>query len=176
MSKVITFSSDFPKGHRIAGAPTEFSSKLLSAFAALGYDIPHPVFWKENWAPKWTTIRGGFSRRAGDYFSPRRWSGRPYNSKQIIIAPDIKIARVWEVQICFAKNNYSQRPMPFNYERTFFRDNGETKWREMSMSPKIMAANDGLDFEDFCSWFNPKGMDIVFSGQIITWNPSLEIT
>lgn len=176
MSKVITFSMAFPRGHRRETDPTGFNAKLLSAFATLGYEVIEPEYWKANWAPKWTTIRGGFSRRAGQYFSPRQWSGRPYNSKQFIIAPDIKIARVWEVQICFAKNNHSERPMPFNYERTFFRDTGETRWREMSMSPKIMAANDGLELEDFCSWFNPRGMDIVFSGQIITWNPSLEIT
>lgn len=43
------------------------------------------------------TIRKGKRWKVGDKFSPRIWSGKPYKSKQIILAPDTEIKQVFDI-------------------------------------------------------------------------------
>ena len=118
MSKVITFSRVFPAYHPKKGQPTFFVEKIWQSFGInplfpspslsihnthLPYDIVHLVgddlVYLHEYDPKHHTIRAGNRWKVGDKFSPRVWSGKPYNSKQIIIAPDIEIKKVWEFEI-----------------------------------------------------------------------------
>ena len=120
MSKVITFSQRFPSYHPRKGEPTFFVEKLLLSFINIG-DISiskaveiarelnlHSDFQdmyrirKVDMPHKHHTIRSGHRFKKGDKFSPRTWSGKPYNSKQAFIAPDIEVANVFDFNAgCF---------------------------------------------------------------------------
>ena len=101
------------------------------------------------------TIRNGNRFKAGDKFSPRVWSGKPYKSKQIILSEDLEIKQTYQIRI--------ERESLLNWR---IHINGE-----IIQAPKItqLAANDGLSHRDFLDWFNvPLGKN--FEGQIICWS------
>ena len=170
MSKVRTFSRFFPKGHTKEGQPTFFVEKFRKGLETIGYSEPlyhfdeliglSSVISSEKYnsaTPKLHTIRAGNHFKAGDYFSPRVWSGKPYASKQIIIAPDIEIKKVYEVNICKISGSfYVSIPMRLGYERM--------------VSIGNLSNNDGLDIDDFKSWFNK----LPFTGQIISWSENID--
>ena len=166
MSKVITFSITFPAYHPKAGQPTYFVEKLNAGldwrkygiafgdeteahFKKLGLEYSSEI--AKYCSPKFHTIRAGHRFKVGDKFSPRVWSGKPYNSKQIIIAPNIEIKKVFSVSKdanLFVVNN-----IYFTTKQTI-----------------ELAKNDGLDYLDLIDWFQlPKP----FTGQIICWNENV---
>lgn len=181
--KVITFSRYYPKGHPRAGEQTHFVEKIWRSFIADG-ELPKEfnkyIDAYENLCssipgvdlmahpnsvdPKGHTIRAGNRWKVGDKFSPRVWSGRPYATKQITIAPDIEIKKIWD------------------YETDF---NGVPSINGFYMPEKIgdmdawelLAKNDGLTLDDFIAWFriHPKKNkdDWSFKGQILCWNESI---
>lgn len=163
MSRVITFSRYFPKGHPKAGEPTFFVEKIWTGLADQWYvmddidfsgiDFDFHLYY--NGQPKWHTIRSGNRWKVGDKFSPRVWSGKPYASKQIVIAPDIEIKKIWQVHINFKQTS---PVLILDGTPTFF-DRG-----------KEIAKNDGLSLEDFIGWFS-KGE---FHGQILSWSNDLK--
>src|SRR6188768_2992687 len=111
MSKVLTFSRVFPSYHPRKGKPTYFVEQIQNSLCSMNLPIyggeeDCPMWFlnsltKENVGYKHHTIRGGNRFKAGDWFSPRVWSGKPYNSKQIIIAPDIQVKKVWDFELTF---------------------------------------------------------------------------
>lgn len=151
MSKVITFSRNFPSYHKRKGEPTYFVEKL---YASLGYDVSdeernfNPRLSLDRFSPKHHTIRSGNRWKVGDKFSPRVWSGKPYQSKQQIIAPDITIKKIWDIETdingMFILNGFY-----FDVTGGFF------------------SENDGLNADDLLNWF-PMGK--IFKGQVICWN------
>jgi hypothetical protein len=174
MSKVITFSRYFPAYHPRKGQPTEFVEKIWNSMPDIDFEkvgesnqhLPEPEFdlFLNELRPtdimKHHTIRAGNRWKAGDKFSPRVWSGKPYNSKQIIIAPDIEIKKVWPVEIWIALGCiYIAMP---------------TSDRTHLMLPfRDVATNDGLSFVDMQYWFNVKP-NKPFNGQIICWADHIE--
>src|SRR5687767_4729574 len=99
MARVITFSKYFPCYHPKAGKPTGFVMKI---WKSLGYTHNYELikdlftgFHDKNVMPKHHTLRGGSRWKVGDKFSPRIWSGEPYRSKQIAIAHDCEVIKVW---------------------------------------------------------------------------------
>lgn len=154
MARVIIFSRVFPYYHPKAGEPTYFVEKLWQSIGQCFFDqVPGCVLG--NFEPKHHTIRSGKRWKAGDKFSPRIWSGKPYTSKQIIIAPNIEIKKVWDIEMdengIFAINGK-------------YVDDNET-----------LAQNDGLTEIELFHWFmpdyhNPK----TFNGQIICWSDDVE--
>lgn len=161
MSKVITFSRVFPVYHPKAGQPTNFIEKIYAGLADIYEDfkIPNDAndFWDfheyYNSKPKFHTIRGGNRWKVGDKFSPRVWSGKPYNSKQIILAPDIEVKKVWS----FSKDLIS---------KNFYLNGIEVQ----PDSLLEIAKNDGLEIAELLLWFQyPKP----FNGQIICWNDKI---
>ena len=93
--------------HSKRGQPTYFQEKLWAGLADIlpDFQIPNRCIgwdWHEyyNGFPKYHTIRSGNRRKVGDKFSPRIWSGKPYNSKQITIAEDLEIKKVWDFMKC----------------------------------------------------------------------------
>jgi hypothetical protein len=161
MAKVITFSRTFPAYHPKAGQPTDFVHKIWKSLPlrpiqllpyAEAYSAVFP--WRGSDAarhaqqpPKYHTIRAGHRWKAGDKFSPRVWSGKPYNSKMITIAPDIEIVKVWNVEV----------------------DEDQCLWvycdRDGEFITDEVAKNDGLSRSDLMAWFNRP-----MTGQIICWN------
>lgn len=184
MSRVITFSRHFPKSHPRSGEPTYFVEKIwCSDFVEINgvkfyvdyteflrnvnSNVPFEVLYEfaksisnKQFDPKYHTIRSGHRFKVGDKFSPRVWSGKHYASKQIIIAPDIEVKKVWNIYI--DENGVIDINGKYLHESDdcFFDFDACNK----------LAKNDGLDFADFASWF-PLGK--IFSGQIICWNENI---
>jgi hypothetical protein len=169
MSKVITVSYRFPKAHPKAGEPTFFVEKIWKSLQesqhfdvnqwADNYHLLRDIFMNLdilNPIPKHHTIRAGKRWKDGDVASIRIWSDQPYRSKQIPIAPDVKI-KVINVEIDIVGfillDGKSSGPWIGN-------TSGQTK---------EIAQNDGLSCADFNNWFtliHP----LPFSGQILIWN------
>jgi hypothetical protein len=187
MSKVLTFSRQFPAYHPKAGQPTFFVEKIIEyiwdntdndiynnvpeAIYHLNPNLPEKILdefldclfdnirlWKSH------TIRAGSRFKVGDKFSPRVWSGKPYRSKQVIIAPDIEVMKTWEIYIEQIKENDG--------------DIGLLFWINGAMQnmPIDIAKNDGLERNDFVDWFTLSAdfkKRKVFTGQIICWNEKI---
>lgn len=173
MAKVITFSKVFPGYHPRAGEPTFFVEKIWSGLLQIDRDLytdyltgeARPDYMKhyshyEPFDPKFHTIRLGNRFNPGDKFSPRMWSGKPYNSKQIIIAPEIEIKKVWDFKIKEYTNgwyiDFGSYAIAYGYEQFSVLE--------------TLAKNDGLSRQDLMDWFKyPSG----FNGQIICWNDKI---
>ena len=162
MSKIITFSRTFPAYHPKKGQQTYFVEKFYNSIyeeegdwiSALGtlqnyvVELDHTVRQLKH-----HTIRSGHRWKAGDYFSPRVWSGRPYNSPMITIAPDTKIEKVWDFMIDPLESGELYINCALANHRL-----------------KEIAKNDGLELQDLLEWFKyPKPFD----GQIISWNKNI---
>ena len=169
MSKVRTFSRVFPIYHPKAGQPTYFVEKVWQALYNLGLSYGGKFLEQEleNFSnpshfitPKWHTIRAGNRWKAGDWFSPRVWSGKPYASKQIEFAPPIQIKQTIDVEIGIDAPHYTYILVP-----------QETKDTYIMLPATDVARNDGLSFDDFQNWFKPycKTTEDMFKGQIIIW-------
>lgn len=166
MAKVITFSRTFPAYHPKAGQPTYFVEKFWESQQRQEVLTKYIQDYKSSndfnytkYGAKHHTIRAGKRRKEGDYFSPRVWSGKPYNTSQIIIAPDTLITKIYDFEI---------------NDRGYVFINGKRLWTDLSTplikDIKEIATNDGLSSEDLLAWFKyPKP----FSGQIICWNESV---
>lgn len=172
MTKALIFSRTFPAFHPKAGEPTFFAEKIWNSIHAIGkvyttnfYSVQTlnskldiSSYWETindeygEFGEKYTTIRAGNNWKVGDMFSPRVWSGKPYNSKQITIAPDIRVEKVW---------NFTMTGM-------WLHINGRTL---LDQHIQKLCKNDGLDFDDFLDLFDFPG---IFSGQIICWNSAIE--
>ena len=161
MSRIITFSRYFPAYHPRKGEPTYFVEQIYNGFYSKNNLMDYPNGLDVNdfvKGIKHHTIRAGNRWKVGDKFSPRVWSGKPYNSKQIIIAPDIEIKKVFDVNfrirgsINFRIVNHRYH---FDHEKM-----------------KLLAKNDGLSYDDFMAWFC-NGKDWDFKGQIICWNENI---
>lgn len=171
MAKVITFSRKFPAYHPKAGQPTYFVEKFRKSMHFSGKspidincDFSEEVYFMCD--PKHHTIRSGNRFKRGDYFSPRVWSGKPYNSKQIIIGPDTLITDVWKIKILWEEDTETWDVWI------------DEKWYGMiGIGNAIrLSNNDGLTPADFKDWFklNKKNRNIVWHGQIICWNPQVK--
>lgn len=171
MAKVRTFSRYYPKGHPKEGQATFFVEKLVKSLHQQGFkpwDIPDDIFITEMYylcEPKKHTIRAGKHFKPGDIFSPRIWSGKPYASKQIIIAQDIKVKKVWDFEMI---------PKNFIDECVFLINRNPLNFETFVM----LCKNDGLTRLDFATWFCGSALMSTkrkpFKGQIICWSEDVE--
>jgi hypothetical protein len=180
MAKVITFSRQFPKGHPRAGEPTYFVEKVLTSLLKQGIYTNYQSllllnqdkindtkskltaldvsrFWDSlhkttELGSKPHTIRSGHRWKAGDMASLRVWSGIPYNSPQIIFAPDVEIKKVYHFEIDENPPGYTAH---INSKPVY------------SKNLSVVANSDGLSYDDFKSWFKWGKQE--FHGQIICW-------
>ena len=131
-------------------------SKVMSIPQSIGYEADYEQYFPcgfndpneqlSNHHPKRHTIREGKHWKDGDMASIRVWSGKPYRSKQIAIAPDVQL-KVLDVEI--------------NLQ-------GVIKVEGKETNAFRIAENDGLSLEDLRGWFDPS---LPFSGQILIWSP-----
>ena len=111
MSKIMTFSRTFPAYHPKAGQPTYFVEKILRGIHTLDDHVKPIINFDvcSTCAPKHHTIRAGNRWKVGDKFSPRVWSGKPYCSPMITIAPDIEVKKVYPIEMYIvASTGYTQ--------------------------------------------------------------------
>jgi hypothetical protein len=183
MSKVLTFSRTFPSYHPKKGQPTYFVEKLIRSFdpqlsfeqianfgIKIGEIINYDIF--KDAEPKHHTIRSGNRFKVGDMFSPRVWSGKPCASKQIIIAPDIEVKKVWDIKVSridtkIENSHYSSAAYYFTIDKK-------------KVDIEQLAQNDGLSISELRDWFQLSNLlqknrlkYTVFSGQIICWNENI---
>jgi hypothetical protein len=175
MAKVITFSRVFPSYHPRKGEPTYFVEKIWKSLGGVGRQYTDPfqtedykkgIVWGYQLVDgyKYHTIRSGDRFKEGDWFSPRVWSGKPYNSKQIIIAPDIQVKKVFDFQI-----EEAYKDLPLDYDTDIIINHKYYHYDDEIM--KLIAKNDGLSLPDLLKWFlYPKPFD----GQVICWHESIE--
>lgn len=188
MPKVITYSTVFPSYHPMKGQPTYFVEKLIEWWFDSYSDNPyHNVtemlidlngdkFTEEEIesfvanliadVKEWKshTIRGGYRFKEGDIFSPRVWIGKPYNSKQLRILPDIKVKKTWNIEI---------KHFGILDQCLVTIDNVVPRNSKLP----LLANNDGLSLQDFNDWFvlSPSFVKLKeFNGQIICWNDKIE--
>jgi hypothetical protein len=161
MSRVITFSRVFPSYHPRKGEDTNFIRGLIISLKGKEVAALNFGFDPEKYIPKHHTIRQGNRWKVGDKFSPRVWSGKPYYSKQITIAPDIEIKKVWDIEICdwCAMPSFIEGAPP-----KFLTINGK-----ICHDLELLAKNDGLSLIDLLYWFDKP----FFKGQIICWNEKI---
>ncbi len=159
----MTFARYFPKTHPNVGVPTYFVEKIYKSLyvvksipAELVNDFNYLIMNDDNFLPKNHTIRKGNRWKIGDKFSPRVWSGKPYNSKQITIAPDIIITKIYDIRILVLDFGRLSLQCVITIDGKPF-DRIED-----------LAMNDGLHIDDFLNWFLNKKSE-TFSGQIICW-------
>lgn len=171
MARVITVSRTFPAYHQKKGQPTYFVEKIWKSIwdNHKGSDNPLYPYWMDydrafpatdelgnihNHTPKHHTIRAGKRWKTGDMASLRVWSGNPYNSPQITIAPDVELVVYdFEVEI--------EDDLLIRYINGF----------EISYTTlQRLAENDGLTLDEMQSWFK---MPREFSGQILCWNKEI---
>ena len=164
---VLIISPTFPKYHPKAGEPTYFEQKLKNTL----YDYPYTVISQENgpdilieerkehtvranykyWAPRIKEVAEGKA-----VLSVRRWSGIPYNSKQI------EIVQITKDNCPGTQFISMHKPNP-----------DEIYWniddRRVKEQLGAVAKHDGLSLEDFRRWFFPKPnkKDVLFEGAII---------
>lgn len=106
MSKVLTFSQVYPKKHPKAGLPTMFVEKIYKCLFLMKV-VPPELVGNYNFeimnddinGPKRHSIRAGRRWKSGDKCSMRVWSGKPYQSKQIVIADEIELPIVLDIEI-----------------------------------------------------------------------------
>ena len=168
MARVITLARQFLQGHPKAGQPTFFVYKALKSLwlpapESLQGDRPLIVeesFWMEGqFEPKHHTIRFGRRWKTGDKASLRVWSGKPYRSPQMPIAPDVTL-RVVDIEV-----DYENRSIY------------SLDWLGMEICTldindpdlQILAANDGLSPQDFLDWFQVGKKKGVHEAQILIW-------
>ena len=175
--KVLTFSRHFPKGHPKKGECTYFVEKIWNGFRQDDFSLPDSFIpWTDNYSLlltgneylmamavreiKYHTIRAGNRFKAGDMASLRVWSDKPYRSKQIEFA-QVEVKKVWDFVI--SDGNYSIDTIE---QGSFIPDCELEK----------LATNDGLNVDDFWSWFSihPKATGANFKGQIICWSGQIE--
>lgn len=177
MSRVITFSLDFPAKHPRRDQSTFFVEKVLNScdidyegndyydtLEKLNPNIKPPVlrnFWgnvsSDQYDEKHHTIRAGNRWKVGDKFSPRVWSGKPYASKQIQFAADIEIKKIYRFHISGGEYKIDEKVYGGYSESDF----------ELL---ELIGKNDGLNRHDLMDWLHyPKP----FTGQIICWNENI---
>lgn len=181
MAKVIPVARHFLGKHPRKGEPTYFVEQILNA---LDIDYRKSQFFfdliklnkhnekirdymlfefctslnHECTDKKLHTVRNGHRWQKRELASLRIWSEDPYNSPQIIFAPDQKLEEVYDLSITKHSSVFSIQA-----------DN--KLFTQLSLDQeKKLAKNDGLSHEDMKRWFIPnfatfEGMN----GQILCW-------
>lgn len=166
MSRVITFSRVYPSYHPRKGEETYFVEKLLLSLNNGLEHIDKSYLLGKFLPPKHHTIRAGNRWKVGDKFSPRVWSDKPYRSKQIILAPDIEIKKIWDFSV--KKSQMGNLLFFSNLIKTDIFNCVEDE------TISLISKNDGLDTNDFYDWFKPyANKTYEVECQIICWNDKI---
>lgn len=122
---VMILSECFPKTHSKAGTPTNFLDKILNKSKC------HTIrFNYDLWKKRVNEINAGKA-----YLSVRRWTGKPYRSKQE------ELLQFYTLGI---------EKLEYHYSISFIIDK-ENRYHSASNSK--LYKNDGLEMGDFIEWF-----------------------
>ena len=123
--------------------------------------------------PKLHTIRAGNRFKEGDRFSPCVWSGLPYRSKIIKIAPDIQIKKIFYIEVSEEGDIFINRKIIATRQLGLEEINTLPLF---SKELKLLAKNDGLYREDFRQWIVRPNIATgkTWTGQIICWSDDVK--
>lgn len=179
----IMFARQYPTYHPKAGMPTDFPIKMWTGFLLLEKEEPEITnnyyhnFIKANkleisingFSPKWHTIRALAKHHrwtVGEWFVPKVWTGKPYNSPKLMIGPPLEVKKVYAFKL--------QRYGP---DDTYISIDGKQYSTPKSrVKINVLAMNDGFtDPSDFTKWFRNRPGEVSnnFEGQIICWNDKI---
>jgi hypothetical protein len=125
---VLTLSQHFPKGHPKQGQPTGFVEHLKDGVKL------HTIRTNyELWAQRAAKINAGQME-----LSLRVWAGKPYHSQQV------EVARLQKLGVQRIEASYGTT------------DSLPQVWVDGTRMANVadeLAKNDGLEYEDWLSWF-----------------------
>lgn len=135
---VLTLSQFFQKKHKRIGEPTCFRQKFENK------DKIHTIRAnKKLWFERLDNI---YNHDA--ILSIRQWSGKPYASKQIVLADLTAENACVGVQELVFEDNDVMKPR-IVVEPNLFAPEGKL----IPVEPELLANNDGLSLEDWVEWF-----------------------
>lgn len=160
---VITLSRKFPKGHRKEGEPTFFKEKFMFGQQCqfcppkdMNTNYPECDECLMKCSPeKYHTIRANYElwakrfeevERGEACISVREWTDKPYRSPQVEIARLTKEHGIGLQKLTF-------RRVEEITSRTFVTGVPALLGYSPCFDARNLASNDGLDFEDWRSWF-----------------------
>lgn len=162
----LTLSQTFPVYHPKAGQPTHFEQKVFrSTYKEFsGVDVYQDGWLKQQEQPKFEpaklhTIRGNYDfwRKRFDEIeagkaclSVRKWTGKPYASKQEEIARLTYRDGIGMELLCFA-DNHSKKDKELH--RPIVGGTKEVDYTQLAM-------NDGLSLQDWEDWFTYGDYDL----------------
>jgi len=168
VSRVITFSERYPRYHPKAGKKTYFVESILRNIIR-EVKISDEIYvrceiknFQNSTIQKKHTIRAGNRWKVGDKFSPRVWTGVPYQKPgQIKICDDLEVKRVYDIDIVY--------DLITGTRQWYFDGKCIQNYRFWT----ALAFNDGFEhLSDLSIWLSPNNKD--FNGQIIIWDEQLE--
>lgn len=135
---IVTLSQFFQKKHKRNGQPTHFREKFQNR------EKIHTIrAAKELWFGRFDDI---YNQEA--LLSMRQWSGKPYASKQIILA-DLTAAKDGiGVQELIFEDNDLMKPRIVIKPNLFYPEG-----KLIPVEPALLAKNDGLSLDDWIEWF-----------------------
>lgn len=140
---VITLSKRFMKGHPKEGEPTDFKNKFLE------YLKKHTIRGNyELWNKRIEEVQRGEAK-----LSIRQWSGKPYASKQEII---MELTAENGAGIERLDMQFLPDGSPVCSIVKLVDGVCEQLGCFSNALIRTLAQNDGLSYEDWLSWFNPK--------------------
>lgn len=185
--KVLTFSRHFPQGHSKQGQPTYFIEQTLNVILPRGINniinrddinpailpLINDFILLDGATQKHHTIRTGSRFKPGDMASLRVWSDKPYRSKQIEFAQvEVKKTALIEINNRFGGASFEVVIDGKIYGQLHYGNDKDQNKNGLI----LLAKNDGLELDDFVSWFeiHPKKTGLRFTGQFIFWSDSIE--
>ncbi len=156
---VLTLSANYLKGHPKAGQPTFFAKKFACGVLKAGYyaaDGEIPVVLSKThtvrvnfplWESRIKEVQEGKA-----ILSVRGWIGKPYNSKQYVIANLDKNSGIGIQEAIISVHG------PIS--------SLTCKVEGKEVDPTLFANNDGLTLQDFADWFLPELTGLKHGGVI----------
>lgn len=131
---VITVSENFPKSHPRAGEPTEFEQSIRTGHKI--HTIRNNV---QLWLDRIERVKAGEA-----VLSIRKWSGKPYRSKQVELLQVGDYGQLNDInaQVVQLADDYNANVFTL----------GEKKFAKVPIL--TLAQNDGLRLSDFLNWFD----------------------
>lgn len=129
---VLTVSQKFPKYHQLAGDQTDFENSIFNGLYGVGIDKKIHTM-RQNydlWAKRFKKINKGEAQ-----LSLRKWSGKPYASKQEVITNLTKNDGIGLEKLDFTLLGWFVNDIDSDYDI------------------KDFARNDGLSQGDWYNWF-----------------------
>ena len=167
----------FPHYHPNKGLNTNFVEKIIESFqlpitkrikSYLEFYYADSYY---KYRPKHTTIRETKRFKRGDLVDLKFWLDKPYRSRQITFAKEIKLVDVYDIKMIKDNGKFSI----IIENETIYSENIENIFTTAPDYLYRHADMDGLSTKDLLYWFgihkiNKTREGVFFDGQVICWS------